>query len=1350
MNEDEVNEAGLEDENGSRSLGAYENMERSDIRPSFYSGRASEEDDEESNKSKNRLGEAERNAASEGAKKVAGKVAKKGLDAATGGVGGKVADAAVKAGEKLGIGKKGKGLPFVGKIAAAGAPALVIGILLILFCFAFLPFLQWLFPWGYQARMLEENNTTQVSAQAYTDEMLDSSQLNNCTPKSGVADVSYNDMGFTDLQVAELKNSGFEIIQYDDCSTAMVYQDGSGNNVAVVSSQDIGKTADGTLANDDEAVTDSGAEGNLDEERRAEIIAKLDDVAAVNASSVKTFDEAMKDYHFKDKYKRGAEYWRGQIAGWYTDMRAVTIDRQAISYDNFKDFDTSGTDEEVAERVMALFKSKTERGSGNGSGGKSLTELVEEVAKDSGNNDCGTSSAFSKIEGVTAASQTLQQEVAGSFLLESIDKTRAGEGQTAPLNAIMNMMNKASATTAPGIMSLFTNSKLDQSNELVQQVNAQAHGTDGQIGAAVNEDKYRQCIYEGNTDNDVGDKQGAVATISSLFQKISKAFKNVASSVKNLIFGMFGVEDDGVVGGTGADSGQITNALSNVISNFDTMKNQELLTGSDTAMLGEAMASASERQIMEKAQSGGLVLGTPESTKLTYRAQQDIIAEEAEYDSRNKSPFDITSRYTFLGSLAYSLMPFAFSSQNFSVTGTASNIGSVMSDSLVALLPTSSAVGETQINLGDCVLSNNIGGASNAHCISYRNPDLSMSSQTAVQVFDTVANMRFDEAGYVYGTDRDATVKGDSGASGSTGAGGDIEVVVFALGTNNRGYTHGGGADTLTQADIDNLAAAVSSDTTVFLVTNVDTEWSTREGMYSTNNSLLNSAVNSHDNWHLLDWRVTATTSDINPNDPDEWNVHPNAQGIKKWVDMIANAVKSTGVDGSKVAIIGDSITNMTTNELKAAIPGAYVSGHDGRTWQGALDDEASVLERTKGASGDQNVSGSGSKTIGKGTRELDDPDWGDGPLNAAENDLPRYWASKEDDTKAKFYAAYPNYMHQIIGQPHGCESDWEMRLDGIVYVLDFDKPTEWTYSRYTNFEYEGYQSGWHNRKRDGSVGIERAQNTVDPGGCLLDIAIDSEKQPVVNQNSALGMFLLAAGQRSSEWGVTDDMNLNIVSTVDFTKGRLHPCVVGAKKICEDEPYKSLEWTGEVTSDGKPSDDLLQNTSLSVAMSPWIGGSAFVYYNGDRSTLDFMQNTIPNDKRYQDATRDNDLFWNEMKWYQAFVIINEWMETIGKVKTSTATLAVQDYYAENPLDNSYEGIIARRSGLSKDDVVAVLDLIDYVEFLAQYDPTNLYPLPADKPEKLQYDSNEVVIIAEKIIQNNAVVYDELRNKTVAA
>ena len=66
----------------------------------------------------------------------------------------------------------------------------------------------------------------------------------------------------------------------------------------------------------------------------------------------------------------------------------------------------------------------------------------------------------------------------------------------------------------------------------------------------------------------------------------------------------------------------------------------------------------------------------------------------------------------------------------------------------------------------------------------------------------------------------------------------------------------------------------------------------------------------------------------------------------------------------------------------------------------------------------------------------------------------------------------------------------------------------------------------------------------------------------------------------------------------------------------------------------------------------------------------------------------------------------------GKEETVTAFL--DGYYEKHPLDNSYEGILARRSGLTKDTVIALLDYADQIIFLANYDPTNYYPLPADE------------------------------------
>ena len=136
------------------------------------------------------------------------------------------------------------------------------------------------------------------------------------------------------------------------------------------------------------------------------------------------------------------------------------------------------------------------------------------------------------------------------------------------------------------------------------------------------------------------------------------------------------------------------------------------------------------------------------------------------------------------------------------------------------------------------------------------------------------------------------------------------------------------------------------------------------------------------------------------------------------------------------------------------------------------------------------------------------------------------------------------------------------------------------------------------------------------------------------------------------------------------------------------------------------------------------------------------------DEIFNDPTRSGAKHWEETRLYQAYTGILSYLEAIDKVGSASTSDAVLAYYEQHPLDQSYAGVIARYSGLKKDTVIAVLDLVNYSEFLANYDPTNLYPLPAPKPETIEYDNGEIVAEAEKAITISAVVYDELRNRTV--
>ena len=85
------------------------------------------------------------------------------------------------------------------------------------------------------------------------------------------------------------------------------------------------------------------------------------------------------------------------------------------------------------------------------------------------------------------------------------------------------------------------------------------------------------------------------------------------------------------------------------------------------------------------------------------------------------------------------------------------------------------------------------------------------------------------------------------------------------------------------------------------------------------------------------------------------------------------------------------------------------------------------------------------------------------------------------------------------------------------------------------------------------------------------------------------------------------------------------------------------------------------------------------------------------------------------------------LENMGLIEKSSVTAYLEEYYEKHPLDNSYEGILARRSGLTKDQVIAYLDKLDYLAKIVDYDPTNKAPIlkqEAQKPYRFHVDSED--------------------------
>lgn len=103
--------------------------------------------------------------------------------------------------------------------------------------------------------------------------------------------------------------------------------------------------------------------------------------------------------------------------------------------------------------------------------------------------------------------------------------------------------------------------------------------------------------------------------------------------------------------------------------------------------------------------------------------------------------------------------------------------------------------------------------------------------------------------------------------------------------------------------------------------------------------------------------------------------------------------------------------------------------------------------------------------------------------------------------------------------------------------------------------------------------------------------------------------------------------------------------------------------------------------------------------------------------------------------YQRFAEDQRLLENMGLIEKSSVTAYLEEYYEKHPLDNSYEGILARRSGLTKEQVIAYLDKLEYLAKVAEYDPTGKAPILKNESAQEAYqlhiqsddDSNEYLL-----------------------
>ena len=129
----------------------------------------------------------------------------------------------------------------------------------------------------------------------------------------------------------------------------------------------------------------------------------------------------------------------------------------------------------------------------------------------------------------------------------------------------------------------------------------------------------------------------------------------------------------------------------------------------------------------------------------------------------------------------------------------------------------------------------------------------------------------------------------------------------------------------------------------------------------------------------------------------------------------------------------------------------------------------------------------------------------------------------------------------------------------------------------------------------------------------------------------------------------------------------------------------------------------------------------------------------------------NSEFDKQIKDFSMYNLDQRVLYDMGVIENNSTVSFLDDYYKENPLDHSFEGTIARFSGMSKEQVEDTLALIDYYQFLNEYDASDRFAFgePAVKVEKeLKFD-NDNKLANNYFLLLNQISFADVRNRNFA-
>ena len=427
-----------------------------------------------------------------------------------------------------------------------------------------------------------------------------------------------------------------------------------------------------------------------------------------------------------------------RAAGYYDDVANEVFEKIGTSRNNYtKDSDLSDTMNSLMGKgsdINVNSVSMTEKTRQNDETGETETyyeykENGESVSSSKnkagafiesvGNKNSASSEEEATLNSADAlkVADTMSKEQKSSLFyalfMENISKMKAGDGSESKINETMNYLYEKAETEV-----------VDVKTGEVKKV----------YGSALDSPSLYAIVSGNKVDID------AVEDYSS--DRILKTVKNKLSTNSSAAAGTVVSSDSNKKGSIGRfiDNG-IQSASNAILSLVEPTISNSLINNSydDTKGIGagETLVEGAVNVGKMLAKGSGATSGDSGAVGAYIRLNSDILAMDAKVDRMNRSPFDITSKNTFLGSIMYK---FAVASLKFSGIWSGVKVFSSNINSAIASLLPASYADETTgylTTFGDCETYTTIGAVGSVQC-------------SEIATFDTsTLNDPLNDAGFI-------------------------------------------------------------------------------------------------------------------------------------------------------------------------------------------------------------------------------------------------------------------------------------------------------------------------------------------------------------------------------------------------------------------------------------------------------------------------------------------------------------------------------------------------------------------------------------------------------------------------